>query len=61
MDNTENNLPDKKETLQDRFARNLFIYPTPYEAAVEAGYSKESAKGYIYNLLKKDTFKQKML
>jgi len=48
------------ESREDRFIRNLFICKTPYEAAIKAGYTVNTAKSTIYTKLKKERFKNKI-
>jgi hypothetical protein len=48
-------------TREDLFIRNLYICKTPYEAALEAGYSKNYAKSGIYPKMRKKHFKEKII
>lgn len=59
-ENTLDNLPTT-ETREDRFIRNLYIFKTPYEAAIRAGYSKNYASSGIYTKMKGKKFMEKVV
>jgi len=55
----DNPLPEAP-SREDLFIRNLFLYRTVKEAAIEAGYSANTANSTIYVKLKKKSFKNKI-
>ena len=57
--NEDNTLPEAP-SREDKFIRNLFIYRSKYKAAIEAGYSENTAKSTIYTKLKNERFRNKI-
>ena len=57
--NEDNTLPEAP-SREGRFIRNLFIYKTVNEAALDAGYSPNTAKAYIYTKIKQNKFQEKV-
>jgi hypothetical protein len=47
-------------TKQELFIRNLFLYETPFQAAIAAGYTESTAKATIYTQLKSKKLQDKI-
>jgi hypothetical protein len=58
--NTLDNLPTT-ETREDKFIRNLYLFKTPYEAAIKSGYSENYASSGIYAKMKGKKFMEKVV
>ena len=57
----ESNKVDQQElTREDKFIRNLSLYPTVSEAAIQAGYSQSYATSNLYQRLRKESFQRKI-
>ena len=48
------------ETREEKFIRNLWLYPTAKEAALKAGYSEYTASSTIYVKMKTERFRNKI-
>jgi len=51
---------EPKPSKEDLFIRNLFLYKTVKEAAIKAGYTKNTASSTVYVKLKNERFKNKI-
>lgn len=51
----------KAETKEDKLIRNLFIYPSKYQAGIQAGYSESYCKGPLYQRVKTEKFQRKII
>ena len=54
------NLPIDPPTKRELLIRNLFLYDNIQKAAIAAGYSPNTAKGEIYNILKKKKMQEQI-
>lgn len=45
---------------EEIFVRNLFLYPSVYEAGIQAGYTEDYAKSGLYQRLKSKKFQNKI-
>ena len=60
---TNSNMSDNLPTTLDQeaaFIRNLFLFPSITQAALESGYSESSAKSHIYTKLRQPKFQEKI-